>query len=551
MIAQIAGCLLILAGLSFIKFKSNYNRIFAYLLTFLFFMVFARLITGFSTQDFGIFTLLWNSSPAGDLKLEIISSPVVYQMIIPFFAISAIALFNNLFYSFELYKKEYVSVVILNLFCLVMLICSDHFIQMVTFVFLIDILSQFLIKDISAGRRYALYNLAADMGLFGVFAILNGQIESLNINAIRKYYSAEEYRDFIAILLMAVLFVKFGFFISGHYMRELKNMRFHRLILIPYLSSAASALILLVKLYPLLVVSPLFSYIFNMGLLVIIFYGSFGVLFEKTLKEKTIYLNMMQLALLVKLLESADFKWDIHFSWLIILSFMFNLAVYYLHYYTERTMRSAFSSKFKKVGHNLLLFMLFLWVVILGAFSVQAAALLRMGNLMWEILFLLLFSFVASDMFNRIVKNNIRGNEVAFDRAPFFTFALLLLASGWALLQQKENWPFAAIFCAVFCIWIILDPAKRLRRQSLNETKHKIITSDAQTETCFSKICRMVLTARLGLISGGNLVMQYVRLTGNVIISLFRKFDRMGILRYIFFVLLAALILFWIFQKDF
>jgi hypothetical protein len=60
-----------------------------------------------------------------------------------------------------------------------MLICTNNLVEIITFVFIIDILSQVLIKDVYASRRYSIYNLIADMGLFLIMAMLKGKLETL------------------------------------------------------------------------------------------------------------------------------------------------------------------------------------------------------------------------------------------------------------------------------------------------------------------------------------------------------------------------------------
>ena len=46
-------------------------------------------------------TLIWDSSRSGDIKIDIVSSINNYQLIFPFFIITILALFNNLFFRYE------------------------------------------------------------------------------------------------------------------------------------------------------------------------------------------------------------------------------------------------------------------------------------------------------------------------------------------------------------------------------------------------------------------------------------------------------------------
>ena len=250
--------------------------------------------------------MLWDSSRSGDIKIDIISSPTTYGLILPFFIITLIALFNNLLFKFEQHKKSFAAILIFNLISLIMLIAGNNLIQIITFVFVIDILSQLLIKDIYASRRYSIYNLIADMGLFLVMAMLKSKLETLEVGNITNYYQTGRHRDFIMFVIVISLFIKLGFFLFQSYLLDLKNTKFHRLILIPYLSTPMVALILFMKFYPLLIISPSFNLCINIAVSLTMIWGAIGMVVINNLKEKTVYLNMLIISLLVKMIQSTN-----------------------------------------------------------------------------------------------------------------------------------------------------------------------------------------------------------------------------------------------------
>lgn len=536
MIANTAGFLLIIGLLALFKYSPRYDRSISFLLTGAVFCAFYGFAKGLKQNVFGHFSMLWDSSPAGDITLEIISSRNVYFMICPFLVITALSLFNNLFFRYEVRRKNYTALLVFNLLCLIMLAAGNNFIQMITFVFVIDILSQFFIKNTETGRRYAIYNLIADMGLFGILAILNGQVENLDINHIRNFYQAEKYRDLVAILLMSSLFIKFGFVIFKNYVLELKQMRFHWLILIPYLSSPAAALILLVKLHSLLVVSPLFLPIFNVVLALIMIYGTLGVINIPSLKEKTIFLNIMLVALLVKLIQSADFVWDIHFSWLIILSFCFNFIVYYLHYYAERSNNADFSARFKRVGRSSLCIILLLWLVVMSAFVVQSAAFIRPDNLIWQCWFMVFWGLVSATVFNKILHHHKASElDAESDYAPYPLLLVVLAISVYSLQVQMQNWAFALFVCGVFLLGLKTNSLAAISKMSIADRFESLITKKIQFyfwNRCWLFIDYMVVQNK----AFKRNVASFFARSVNGAIAMFRRVGRVGIVRYIIFI---------------
>lgn len=534
MIAQISGCLLIITILSLLKFRPQFDRIVSVLFTISFFVAFYFLAYGIHEKVYDSFSLLWDSSPAGDVRLEIISSSQTYLMVLPFFAITGIALFNNLFFRYEIYKKSFTSLLSFNLFCLIMLICGNNFIQMITFVFIIDIASQLFIKNIEAGRNYALYNLAADMALFGVLAILSGQLDNLSVEHIRQFYQPGRYGDFVALLLMSGLFIKFGFGFYRLYLKDLKNVRFHRLIFIPYLSSPAAALVLFVKLHPLLTASEWFLHILNISLALATLYGAFGVVKMQSLKEKTIFLDMMLLAYLLKMIERTGFIWEKHFSWLLVLGFVLNLSIYYLHYYSERNIYHTFTGKLTLSGRKTHAFLLLLWLLVLAAFSAEAAALSTGGNALWIGAFPILLGLATACMFDRVLKTKLPQTETRADITPYPVLMLLFLIAGFSLYHQRENWIFALWQCVIFVVMLLWRPFKAVR-----EAESVPVASPS------SPVCAMhFLPLRIGFAGLPWLIMTQI---SSVVVAIFRKFNRLGVARYIFLILSGVLIFIWCF----
>lgn len=545
MIAQIAGYLLILAVISLFKFRPQFERVITFLLTFSFFAVFVILWHGYIQGIYGTFSMLWDSSPAGDVRIEILSSVQNYQILLPFFAVTTIALFNNLFFRYEIHKKNYTSLLFFDLFCIIMLISGNHFIQLIAAVFIIDILSQILIKNPVIGRRYALFNLATDMVLFGLLAILNTGLDDLSLEHVWRFYQNQTGADYITILLMASLLIKFGFCFYEFYMADLKNMKFHKLILLPYFFSPAAALILFVKLYPLLFETNFFLNVFNVLLVLVLLYGLIGTMLKQNLKEKTIFMNMLLFAVMVKILEITHFNWNSHFSWLFVLSFVLNLVIYYLHYYTERNFTKNYTAKIIRSSSKIAKAIVLLWFVVLGAYWVQMAALLYPLHLNWLITFILILSFTAACMFHRALRHALPETEIEIDSLPFMILICMLIFSGYVFCLERQYWLFALGGCIISGLYLLWNPFERFcvnyNHLSVNAKENYINLRQAFIEVWAkipnSTIRKDVLTWSLSKVVDG-------------VITLFRKINRGGIMRYIVLIALGAAIFVLCFKRD-
>ena len=337
MLGETVLYLLIIGLCSLITTDKRYDGVLSFAVMAFCAVIFGLFLMDQKTAAEAVLSFSLNESYSTNVKIDIVSSKQNYLMIYPFFIATLFALANNVIFKYESQKKHKATLFVFNLLSFVMLISSNNFIEIITFVFVIDILSQLLIKDFTAGRRYSIYNYVADMGLFLVLAMMQSKLTNLDIGNISRYYETGRHRDFIVFVCMAALAVKFGFFLFQGYWLDLKSAKFHNLYFLPSLSTPMAALVLLIKLYPILVVSPSFLPLLNIMIALTILWGSIGSFLNIEIKEKFVYFNMINIALFVKLLEQNDFIWNISCSNIVILLFLFNLCLYYLHDEIDRT----------------------------------------------------------------------------------------------------------------------------------------------------------------------------------------------------------------------
>ncbi len=554
MLVNTVSYLLFIGILSLIRFKHRLDRIAAPLITAATVAVFYFFCLDMRIGAEAITTLVWDSSRSGDIKIDIVSSVNNYRLIFPFFVITILALVNNLFFRYEQNKKSFSAILVLNLLSLIMLITGNNLLQIITFVFVTDILSQLLIKDIYASRRYSIYNLIADMGLFLVMAMLKGKLETLEVTNMVHYYETGRHRDFIMFVIIISLFIKFGFFLFQSYLLDLKNTKFHRLILIPYLSTPMVALILFMKFYPLLVVSPSFDMCLNIAVVLTMVWGAIGTIVINNLKEKTVYLNMLIIALLVKSVQNADFIWGAHFSLMLIFGFCINLCLYYAHYSVNRENNLHLIDSNKYVNRSLLNFDVFAYVLVSLAFLSQIAK-INNNDQYWIYLFTVLFVVASSHLYSQLfVITRHQTKMPVLSYSPFVVLLLCITIASFEIGKCKTFWISSLVFCAIYLILIKLYPLRFIYQNSYLNTKLQKIDFSAHVYDIIIvrpvKIMGRLLTVLFDFIFIEKTLTAMLSSINAFTIRVFRKSVRHWKTYYFFNFILAVAVLIWCFIKE-
>ena len=546
--------LLFVSFFAFLKVKPRFNNILMAILTFVVGGIFYFFAKDWDFGKEGVKTLIWDSSRSGDIKIDIVSSLHNYQLVFPFFTITLLALINNLFFRYENNKRHFLAILTLNLLSFIILISGNNLIQIITFVFVIDILSQLFIKDVYASRRYSIYNLVADMGLFLVMAMLQGKLDTLEIGNIKHYYENGRHRDFIMFVLMVSFFIKLGFFLFQSYLLDLKNTRFHRLILITYLSTPMVALILLMKFYPLLVVSPSFDISFNVMVALTMIWGFLGSVSINNLKEKTVYMNMMFVALLAKLVEAADFVWNIYFSFMLILGFCFNLCLYYVHYYLNRENDLRYIDSVYKKNVPFLMLIRNVYTLVLAAFVIPLGVICNQSNLYWICFFVVLLVVSSAHLFSQVLGIKVVAEAKKSDYRPLVILLICVFLSGGLILEYK-NLSYYSLFAVL--LFMLLFKTYPLKALSLNDS----LNQKMQKMDFFGHLYDLIIAKPLKIMGRSITVLfdfMFIEKTvaamfatlNNFTIKLFRKSVRHWIWYYLINLFAAILIIIFCFWKE-
>lgn len=304
--------------------KARFERLWSLLL---FIFVAALLLNFYENWQIGYagsFVYKWIDTSLIHININLASNPGNYMLISPFFLISGLIIFNNTFYSLEVDKLRLNGLITLNLAAVILLVCSENFIQFLTAICMIDVLCLFMINEIYAKRRYVFYNLLADMGLFTLFAIISGQTGSFELSKLAAYDKPAYYPALTIAILLFCVFIKSGMFLFQGGLLKLSNLSFNRLTAISFCTIPATGVLLLIKIFPLLSNVPYSLVVLEMVAVCTLLWAFICTISIDNLKEKSLYFNIMFYALLIGLM-SVNLEQSVNFlPLLLVLGYLLN-----------------------------------------------------------------------------------------------------------------------------------------------------------------------------------------------------------------------------------
>ncbi len=473
MIASTALLLLIIGLLNCFKFSVKADKLFCGLsllsvLSLIFW--FSNEIIGLNEQ---IFSFTWNSSPSGDIKVDIISNTYNCEIFFPFLIITFLAICKNFCFRYEEKRCRYNALLLFNLLSLLFMITSNNFVQLLSAVFLVDIFAVISAKNISVCKRFIIGNLLADMIIFMLLALINGRINSLDVREIINYKNMGYHIDFIAILGFISILIKMGFFPFQISLASLQNLRFHRLQNILCLFSPVCALILLLKFSPLWTSSVYFLPCMDVFFLLTLAWSVFRATTTEDLRMKVIYWLIMFYALLLELLRFHGFVWDWRFSKLLLANYLMLEGVYLLYYHAGR--KALLSQMIALKAKNKPLIYSSLLIISLAVFSLINDLEMLYNNrnryYIWSYAILFLLSFCGNlhliCFAKKSKKYEIR-KILNTGSLSLFIFVLLSMCAG---LFVQFNWksPVFWLMSTVFMILTLSGLSSPLSRFSQNK----------------------------------------------------------------------------------
>lgn len=221
--------------------KARYERLWSFLLLGI------LALLGFNFWENGrlgiveTFAFHWIDTSLMRIDVNLNTDAAVYGLAAPFVLLTGISVFYNTFYKAEADKLRLNGLLLLNLAAVILVICAQNFMQLLTAVCIADVLCLFMINDIEGKRRYVFYNLLADMGLFTLFALIWKQTGSISLSALSGYHQPGQYPELTVGLLLFCAFIKSGMFLFQGGFLNLAGLSFNRIFPFPIAQRRSSA----------------------------------------------------------------------------------------------------------------------------------------------------------------------------------------------------------------------------------------------------------------------------------------------------------------------
>lgn len=249
------------------------------------------------------FAFHWIDTSLMRVDVNLNTDAAVYGLAAPFVLLTGMSVFYNTFYNAETDKLRLNGLLLLNLAAVILVICAQNFMQLLTAVCIADVLCLFMINDIEGKRRYVFYNLLADMGLFTLFALIWKQTGSISLSALSGYHQPGQYPELTVGLLLFCAFIKSGMFLFQGGFLNLAGLSFNRILSVSYCATPLIGILLLIKAYPLLGNVPYAPVVLELFGGLTLLWAFVGAISIDNLKDKALYFNLMFYALMVGLLS--------------------------------------------------------------------------------------------------------------------------------------------------------------------------------------------------------------------------------------------------------
>lgn len=468
MIANLFFCLIASGFVAGAAARSRYERLWSFLL--LAFLAFSGFYFWENWQQgiTGNFAFHWIDASLMQVNINLASNTDTYRLTAPLFLLAGISVFYNTFYPAETEKLRLNGLLLLNLAALILLICAQNFMQLLTAVCIADVLCLFMINDIEGKRRYIFYNLLADMGLFTLFALIWKQTGSVDLAALSGYRRLGQYPELSVCLILFCAFIKSGMFLFQGGFLSLSGLSFNRIFSISYGATPLVGILLLIKTYPLLADVSYASATLQLFGTLTLLWGFFGAVVIDNLKDKALYFNLMFYALMIGLLSLGLKPIMQILPELLILGYMLNLLWMMVAVSASNEIfvsnMGSFARPLKAVFSLALLLILgliqFLWksapLAEIWIYAFGAVILMACAHILYQIF---------------LGKTNADEHVWAFLKNPPLLYLLPYAAAAAFVIWKNDcyDWMVGGIY-ALFLVVLFLGPLRSLGRLYEAET---------------------------------------------------------------------------------
>ncbi len=332
-------CLIVIALISLMRLRMRYDKVLSWLVFFAVVYLFESYCTSSISTNANNLSFLWSETRIGKITVTFTPTVSLNRLVIPLFFMTMMTILNNNIFRYEERRSAFNAFLLLNFVTLSLLMSAENYVQLITAVFVSDILGYLVLKDVDSSHRYVIYNLFADMCLFMVLALACGKIQSLELSSLSNYKKIGGHRDFVGLITAFAIFIKIGCFLFQSYLLDISTARFQRMSVINLMFSPLVGILLLVKLHDLLLVSNLFIPTLKIMSGTTFMAGLFYFVVKDNIQKKNVCLNMAFYGLLMYLLELCHFEWVTLLGYYLIMMYLFNQFIFKIYLYQNREQR--------------------------------------------------------------------------------------------------------------------------------------------------------------------------------------------------------------------
>lgn len=330
---QIIASIIVLSFIGLIKQRMKYDRLISWLIFFAATALFMEFATNAVNLNKESFSFLWSTSKIGNITIDFSPELGEHRLLLPLFFLSLVTILHNNIFRYEEKKSAFNAFILLNFASLSLLTCSENYVQMITAVFITDILGYLILKDVDSSHRYVIYNFFADTCLFMVLALVCGKLQSLSLEELPRYEKIGRHKDFVGLMFLVVIFIKMGIFMFQSYLLDLSESRLQRMSAVNLLFAPLTGILVLLKLHNLVEVSDLAQPLLKIMSVLTIIFGILNFIIIDNLKKKLVYLNMGFLGFLLLMLEHHDIQWNWQYSFYYSVGYFINLLFLKMYLY--------------------------------------------------------------------------------------------------------------------------------------------------------------------------------------------------------------------------
>lgn len=310
MIANSVFVLTLWGALGSILVSPKSNRIMSFMTLMIISVIFFFLSKNYLAGIKEPFSFEWLKYMSLQVEVDLSSNVGNYAQILPVFLLTLISMLIAVFNPEEVRKQRFCCLLALNLCVVCGAVCAVNLMQLLICSCLMTVFGFCIIDDMDARKKYAFYNLLADLSLFSVCSLTYGYIGSLDFKSLPMFDKLGAHRDLVAILLAFSISVKLGLFMFHNQLYDLSVLHFNRLAYLLFCSTPFAGLIILHKFYPLTSVSAYGQPILKTLSVLTVCCGIYSALFMNNIKEKTIGLVqiLFGFGLIQLLFFSTDFN---------------------------------------------------------------------------------------------------------------------------------------------------------------------------------------------------------------------------------------------------